>query len=237
MPNSLASCATTNGWANSKAFSRSTYTAIQSLLVLEFIFSVIAETNVTRPSVVPLWGMKPYNSSLNWCLAIVSALLSTMLSTVLDTQLSKDIGLNAFFLSGICSACFQVLGRCLSLYSLSINSKTICLALGPAWCNMLLCTPSDPGADFRFTYNTLFNSRIVKSLSWISSGCASAFVTAFSLIDVRIFSSFSTVSVKLLLLVLLANSLAKCSACCCGSGCLRELGSPLRWLSLRQTLA
>ena len=92
-------------WANSKGFSRSTYTAIHSLLAFVPIFSVIAETNV-----VPFCGIKSSSNSLNLYLTIVSALLNNIFSIISDTQLSKYIGLNAFFLLGFgigtCSACF-----------------------------------------------------------------------------------------------------------------------------------
>ena len=54
---------------------------------------------------------------------------------VLETQLSNEMGLNALRLSdlgmGTCSACFQVLGKRLSLYNLLIKASTICLASGP----------------------------------------------------------------------------------------------------------
>ena len=177
----------------------------------------MADANVTRPSVVPLCGRKPYSKSLNCGLAIVNALLSAMLSMVLETQLSNEMGLNALRLSGLgigtCSACFQVLGKRLSLYNLLIKASNICLAPGPVWCSMLLCTPSDPGADFLLTCNTLFNSCIVKSWSCIKSGCSKAFATMFSLIGARLFSSLITTSGKLFLLVLPANSVASNSAC------------------------
>ena len=168
----LASCTTTKGWVNSKAFPKSTYTAIHSLLLLVPMFSVMADANVTRPSVVPLCGRKPYSKSLNCDLAFYNALLSTMLSMVLEMQLSNEMGLNALRLSdlgaGTCSACFQVLGKPLSLYNLLIKASTICLASGPVWCS-ILCSPSDPGTDFLLTCNTLFNSCIVKSWSCIKS--------------------------------------------------------------------
>ena len=152
--------------------------------------SMTADANVTKPSVVPLCGKNPYKCLLNCGLAIVNALFSTMLSMVFETQLSNEMGLNALRLSGLgmgtCSACFQVLGKRLSLYSLLMNANNICLAPGPVWCNMLLCTPSEPGADFLLTCNTLFNSCIVNSWSCVKSGNSRAFATIWSLIGAKL---------------------------------------------------
>ena len=218
MPSLLAPCTTTKGWVNSKTFS--TYTAIHSLVLLVAMFSVMADANVTRTSVVPLCDRKPYSKSLNCDLAIFNALLSTMLSMVLETQLSNEMGLNALRLSslriGTCSACFQVLGKRPSLYNLLTKASTICLAFGPVWCSILLCTPSDPGTDFLLTCNTMFNSCIVKSWSCIKSVFSRAFATMFSLIGARLFSSLSTISGKWSLLVLPANSVASNSCCAIG---------------------
>ena len=172
-PSFVASCTITKGWVNSKAFSKSTYTAIHSLLLLVPVFSVMADAYVTRPSVVPLCDRKPYSKSLNCDLAFFNVLLSTMLSMVLEMHLSNEMGLNALRISdmgaGTCSACFQVLGKRLSLYNLLIKASTICLASGPVWCSILLYSPSDPGTDFLLACNTLFNSCIVKSWSCIKS--------------------------------------------------------------------
>ena len=203
--------------------------------------SLMAVANVTRLSVVTLCGRNPYRYSLNCVLAIVNALFSTMLSMFFETQLSNEMGLNALRLSGLgmgtCSACFQLLGKRLSLYNLSIKASNICLAPGPVWCSMLLCTPSDPGDDFLLTCNTLFNSCIVNSWSCIKSGCSKAFATIWSLIGAKLLSSLSTISGKLSMLVLPANSVASNSACAWGSGCLRGLGWPRIYFNLRHVLA
>ena len=190
----------------------------------------MADANVTRPSVVPLCDRKPYSKSLNCDLAFFNALLGTMRSMVLETQLSNEMGLNALRLSdlemGTCSACFQVLGKRLSLYNLLIKASTICLAPGPVWRSILLCTPSDPETDFLLTCNALFNSCIVKSWSCIKSVFSRAFATIFSLIGARLFSSLSTISGKVFLLVLPANTVDSNSGCARGSGCLRGLVGP-----------
>ena len=96
---------------------------------------------------------------------------------------------------------------------------------------------TDPGTDFLLTCNILFNSCIVKSWSCIKSVFSRAFATMFSLIGARLFSSLSTISGKVFLLVLLANSVASNSGCARGSGCLRGLGWPLIYFNLCHVLA